>query len=105
MLYHTSLIMDGVNEMDLVALECYASELESFRSRVNRYCEALEAGIGNCSRYMLDEGSQKALQKGRQTAENIKACLSHVERLLEKVYRMIQEIEPPREFDKLEGST
>ena len=97
--------MYDLTEMDLVALKGYASELESFKSRVNRYCNELETGIESFSRYMLDEGSQKAFQKGRQAAEDIKLCLSHVERLLENVYRTIQEIEPQQDFDKSEGST
>ena len=52
--------MGNMTEMDLVALKGYASELESFKSRVNKHCNDLETGIGSCSNYMLDENSQKA---------------------------------------------
>ena len=76
--------MGNLTEMDLRALQGYASELESFKSRVNKHCNDLETGIGSCSSYMLDANSQKALQK---------ACLYPVERLLEKVYRLIQDME------------
>lgn len=91
--------MSNMTEMDLVALKSYASELESFKSRVSKHCNDLETGIGSCSSYMLDANSQKALQKGRQVAVDIKACLFPVEKLLEKVYRMIHDMESSHDFE------
>lgn len=91
--------MGNMTEMDLVALKGYASELESFKSRVNKHCTDLETGIGSCSNYMLDENSQKALQKGRQVAVDIKACLYPVEMILERVYQIIIGMESPHDFE------
>lgn len=91
--------MANMTEMDLVALKGYASELESFKSRVNKHCNDLETGIGSCSNYMLDANSKKALQKGRQVATDIKACLYPVEMLLEKIYTMIHTMESAHDFE------
>ena len=91
--------MSNMTEMDLVALKGYASELESFKSRVNKHCTDLETGIGSCSNYMLDENSQKALQKGRQVAVDIKACLYPVEMILERIYQIIHDMESSHEFE------
>ena len=91
--------MGNMTEMDLVALKGYASELEYFKSRVNKHCTDLETGIGSCSNYMLDENSQKALQKGRQVAVDIKACLYPVEMILERIYQIIQYMESSHDFE------
>lgn len=91
--------MSNMTEMDLVALKGYASELESFKSRVNKHCTDLETGIGSCSNYMLDENSQKALQKGRQVAVDIKACLYPVEMILERIYQIIHDMESSHDFE------
>ena len=91
--------MGNMTEMDLVALKGYASELESFKSRVNKHCTDLETGIGSCSKYMLDENSQKALQKGRQVAVDIKACLYPVEMILERIYQIIHDMESSHDFE------
>ncbi len=93
------LIMKDLTEMDLVALKGYANELEAFRSRVNRYCNELEAGIDSCSHFMLDSGSKKAFQKGYRVAADIKACLFPVEKLLEKVYQTIRGTELSRDLE------
>ena len=91
--------MGNMTEMDLVALKGYASELESFKSRVNKHCNDLETGVGSCSNYMLDENSQKALQKGRQVAVDIKACLYPVEMILERIYQIIHDMESSHDFE------
>ena len=91
--------MGNMTEMDLVALKGYASELESFKSRVSKHCNDLETGIGSCSNYMLDENSQKALQKGRQVAVDIKACLYPVEMILERIYQIIHDMESSHGFE------
>lgn len=88
----------GMTEMDLVALKSYANELEAFKSRVNKHCNDLETGIGSCSRYMLDANSQKALQKGRKVATDIKTCLYPAERLLEKIQNLIRTMEASQDF-------
>ena len=81
--------MESLTEMDLVALKGYAAELESFRSRVNKQCSDLEKGIGLCSGCMLDASSQRALQRGRMVASEIKECLRPTELVLEKIYDLI----------------
>lgn len=91
--------MSYMTEIDLIALKSYASELEAFKSRVNKHCNNLEAGIDSCSHYMLDENSQKALKKGRQVATDIKACLYPIEMLLEKTYQIIYNMESSHDFE------
>lgn len=89
----------SMTEMDLATLKMYASELEDFKSRVNQHCNNLETGISSCSRYMLDETSKKALQKGQQVAEDIKNCLFPAQMLLDKIYRLIREMESSHDFE------
>jgi len=48
---------------------------------------------------MLDENSQKALQKGRQVAVDIKACLYPVEMILERIYQIIHDMESSHDFE------
>lgn len=85
--------MNNITDKDLIALQSYANELETFKSRVSKLCNELELGITSCSGYMVNANSKQALQKGRQVATDIKSCLSPVERLLEKVYRTIDDAE------------
>lgn len=85
--------MANMTEMDLAALRAYATDLESFKNRVSKHCDDLETGINSCSKYMRDDNSKRALEKGSQVATEIKACLYPAEMLLEKIYHMIAIIE------------
>lgn len=91
--------MDNMEQMDLVALKGYICELEDFKARVSKYCTELEKGIGSCSGYMLDGVSQRALQKGRKAAADIKACLFPIDRLLYKANGRLRELEPDYDLD------
>ena len=89
--------MSNMTEIDFYALKAYANELESFKSRVNKYCNDLENGIESCSQYMLDENSKRALQKGRAIAVDIRAVLYPVEMILENIYHILK-IDPTNTF-------
>ncbi len=70
-------------------LRAYAADLEAFKANIIRHCNTLETGIEGCAAHMKDELSQTAMRKGYQAAEDVKACLADVERLLAMVYNAL----------------
>ena len=82
--------MSNMTNMDLQALQTFASALENFKQNVTAHCNTMESGILGCQRFMQDVSSQKALRDGQQICMDIKACLNPTEMLLERVRRVIQ---------------
>lgn len=78
--------MDNQTRWSLVELNNYINALETFKSRIERSCTNLETGINSCQRYMLDEVSQKALQKGKKVAADIMDCIKPVQMELIRLY-------------------
>ena len=82
--------MGNMTNMDLQALQSFATALENFKQNITSHCNTMEGGISGCQRFMQDANSQKALRDGQQICMDIKACLNPTEMLLERVRRVIQ---------------
>lgn len=87
-------------EKDMSALKGCLSELELFKSRVNKYCNKLEMGIVGCSELMVGESSMEALKNGSKAAQEIRNCLFPIDRIIEKLDAMIDGPENNNEYDK-----
>ncbi len=61
-----------------------AGQVEDLCRDISRKCEDLQHSVRRCRQYMPDPRSEKLLEKGWQTASNIKACLFPVQRLLDQ---------------------
>lgn len=91
--------MDNQTRWSLVELDNYINALETFKSRVERSCTNLETGMNSCQRHMLDEVSQKALQKGKKVAADIRECLKPVQMELVKLYEIKRQLTRTSEFE------
>ena len=85
--------MNNRSELELIALKGYQNELETFKLRVGRYCDELEAGLLACSKHIFDVGSQEAFKKGKKVATDIKGCLYNVDVMLDRVEKKIRSLE------------
>lgn len=91
--------MDNQTRWSLAELDNYINALETFISRVERSCTNLETGMNSCQRHMLDEVSQKALQKGKKVAADIRECLNPVRMELEKLRNIRAHLTRTSEFE------
>ena len=74
--------MGDMTNMDLQALRSFESALESFKMNIENHCMTMESGISECSKFMLDANSQKALKNGQQICQDIRTCLKPTENVL-----------------------
>jgi len=79
-----------MTNMDLQALQSFASALENFKQNVEAHCNTLESGISGCQRFMQDDNSKQVLRDGQQVCVDIRACLNPTQMLLDRVRRVIQ---------------
>ena len=91
--------MDNQTRWSLAEVNNYINALETFKSRIERSCTNLETGISSCQRHMLDEVSQKALQKGKKVAADIRECLNPIQRELIKMYDIKTHLTRTGEFE------
>ena len=83
--------MSEMTTMSSEELAAFSSALEAFITNVEMHCTKMENGIAECSTFMKDESSQKALNDAEQICIDILSTLSPAQMLLDKVLRMSSE--------------
>ncbi len=85
---------EDLTKLSLSELREFAQALETFKSNIEKRCNNMEDGLNSCSAFMSeDEVSKKLIEKARITLANIRECLNPTVLLLERVYRMISQME------------
>jgi hypothetical protein len=81
--------MEHLTAAERIVLGSYNDRLVQCKTRINGYCSALEQCLGDCAELMHDTESRIAMKKCRKTAAEIKAVLSAVDRVLERLEQTV----------------